>query len=74
MLLCREELGGLSIHFVGGQFEGHDSDEDEADDDCRQRVGARPLVGDTSPGETDESKRGTRDDYQVSTVCALSGL
>ena len=33
MLLCREELGGLSIHFVGGQFEGHDADEHEADDD-----------------------------------------
>ena len=37
-------------------------------------MGARPLVGGTSPGETDEGKRGTRDDYQISAERALSAL
>ena len=37
-------------------------------------MGARPRVSDTSPGETDEGKRGTRDDYQISAERAWSAL
>ena len=37
-------------------------------------MGARPLVSDTSPGETDEGKCGTRNDYQISAERALSAL